>query len=80
MTVRQVIVVQLLPLLALAGEHEATGTSVVIFGAGQVVVTQPFPLVANEGMHVATGVSAIFWEHAIFTLPLPPFAVWGLHT
>jgi hypothetical protein len=57
----QVVVVQLLPELAAAAEHEATGTFVVTTGAGHVVVVQLLPAPATAAVQLATGTFVVLF-------------------
>jgi len=72
----QVLVNQLLPTAAVCGVQDATGTLVVVIGAGQVVLVNELPPFAPEAVHVPTGtlVVVIGAGQVVVTNKLPAIA------
>jgi hypothetical protein len=77
--VAQVVVVQLLPALAAADEHEATGVGPVLTGAGQVVVVQLLPEVGPLAVHPDAPPAVVSTGQVVVVQPLPEFAELGVH-
>ena len=68
-----------MPEAAVCGVHDATGTFVVVIGAGQVVVVQLLPDVAADAVQLATGTLVVlFVEQVRVTQLLPDAAVCGV--